>query len=72
MNFLRIIKKNFLFDGFSNKDINTLFDCMQGKIVKKSKGMLVAFEDSKIEDICIVLEGKLLAFVTKINGERLL
>ncbi|MFW5779913.1 MAG: Crp/Fnr family transcriptional regulator [Bacillota bacterium] len=70
MNFLRIIKKNCLFQGFRDKDINTLFDCMDGKIVKKSKGMLVAYEDSEIEELCIVLEGKLLQFVTKLNGKR--
>ena len=36
----------------------------------KSKGMLIAKEDSKAEEICIVLEGTLLKFITKLNGEK--
>ncbi|HHT83238.1 MAG: Crp/Fnr family transcriptional regulator [Christensenellales bacterium] len=70
MNFLKLIRKNCLFDDFSDKEINTLFDCMKGRIVMKSKGMLIAKEDSKAEEICIVLEGTLLKFITKLNGEK--
>lgn len=70
MNFLRLIRKNCLFNGFDDKEINGLFDCMQGKIVMKSKGVLIAKEDSQANELCIVLEGTLLMFVTKLNGQR--
>lgn len=70
MNFLKVIRKNCLFEDASDKEINTLFDCLQGRIVMKSKGMLVAKDDNVIEEVCIVLEGKLLEFATKLNGEK--
>lgn len=70
MDFLKVIRKNCLFEGASDSDINVLFDCMQGRIVMKSKGMLIAKDDNVIEDVCIVLEGKLLEFVTKLNGDK--
>lgn len=70
MNFLKLIKKNCLFSQFTDKEINGLFDCMQGRIVMKSKGMLIAKDDTPVEDLCIVLEGTVLQFLTKLNGEK--
>lgn len=70
MNFLKLIRKNCLFNGFDDKEINSLFDCMQGRIVMKSRGMLIAREESQATELCIVLEGTLLLFVTKLNGQR--
>lgn len=70
MNFLKLIKKNCLFSQFSDKEINNLFDCMQGRIVMKSKGMLIAKDDTPTEDVCIILEGTALSFLTKLNGEK--
>lgn len=70
MNFLKLIKKNCLFSQFSDKEINSLFDCMQGRIVMKSKGMLIAKDDAPVEELCIVLEGTALEFLTKLNGEK--
>lgn len=70
MNFLRLIRKNCLFNGFDDNEINNLFDCMQGKIVMKSKGMLIAKEDTEVNQLCIILEGDLLLFITKLNGSK--
>ncbi|MDD4316107.1 MAG: Crp/Fnr family transcriptional regulator [Clostridia bacterium] len=70
MNFLKLIKKNVLFSDFSDKEINSLFDCMQGRIVMKSKGMLIAKDDAPVDDLCIILEGTALEFLTKLNGEK--
>lgn len=70
MNFLKLIKKNCLFKDFNDKEINSLFDCMKGRIVMKSKGMLVAKEESEAEELGIILQGELLMFVTKLNGTK--
>ncbi len=70
MNFLRLIRQNCLFKDFNDSEINNLFDCMKGRIIMKSKGMLVAKEESKVSEICIILKGSLLKFITKLNGQK--
>lgn len=70
MNFIRLIKKNCLFRDFNDEEINSLFDCMKGRIIMKSKGMLVAKEDSSINELCIILKGEVLMFITKLNGKK--
>ncbi len=70
MNFFRLIKKNCLFSGFNDEEINGLFDCMKGRIIMRSKGMLVAKEATVADEVCIILKGEVLMFVTKLNGKK--
>lgn len=71
MNFLKQIRKNFLFQNFSDEEINQLFDCLKGQIILKSKGMLVAKKDTPINNFCIILKGTLLKFSVKPNGSKI-
>lgn len=70
MNIIRLIKKNRLFTDFDDKEINAIFDCLKGRIVKYSLGTVIAQEGSQIEEIGILLDGTLLKFITKPDGER--
>lgn len=70
MNFIKLIRKSALFTDLSDREINTLFDCLKGRIVMKSKGMLVAKAEDEMTDACIVLDGSLLEFSTNMDGTR--
>lgn len=70
MRIIKQIKKCALFDGFTDAEINKLFDCMKARIVKYSRGKLVAKDNTEIKEICILLEGNLVEFTAKNNGKR--
>lgn len=70
MNIIKLIRNNALFKNFDDKEVNAIFDCLKGRILKCSRGKIVAAEDSPAEEIGIVLEGTLLKFVTKSDGSR--
>lgn len=70
MNIFKQIKKNCLFQNFNDAEINKLFDCLSARMVKYSRGQLVAKENTEITELCILLEGNLVEFVTKNNGSR--
>lgn len=70
MKIIKQIKKCPLFDDFTEAEINEAFDYLKARIVKYSRGQLVAKENDIPEEICILLEGNLVEFVTKSNGKR--
>lgn len=70
MNIFKQLKKCELFNDFDDADINKLFDSVQARIVKYRRGQLVAKENTEINELCILLEGNLLEYVEKSNGER--
>lgn len=70
MNILKLIKKCPIFDNFDDKEINSIFDCLKGRIYKCSRGALIAKEGADIEEIGIVLTGTLLKFTTRTDGSR--
>lgn len=70
MRIIKQIKKCALFDGFTDTEINRLFDCIKARIVKYSRGQLVAKDNTEMNEICVLLEGNLVEFVTKNNGKR--
>lgn len=70
MRIIKQIKKCSLFDGFTDAEINEAFDYLQARIVKYSRGQLVAKENDLPEEICILLEGNLVEFTTKNSGKR--
>lgn len=70
MKIIKQIKKCALFDGFTDAEINKLFDCLKARIVKYSRGQLIAKSNTEVHEICILLEGNLLEFITKNNAKR--
>ncbi|NLL55831.1 MAG: Crp/Fnr family transcriptional regulator [Clostridiales bacterium] len=70
MKIFKQLKKCPLFSDFDNEQINKLFDIVDARIVKYSRGQLVAKEDTKINELCILLRGNLLEFKVKPNGEK--
>lgn len=70
MNIFKQLKKCELFRDFADNEINKLFDSIEAHIVKYSKGQLVAKENTEINELCILLEGNLIEYVNKPNGER--
>lgn len=70
MNIFRLLKKNRLFENFEDKDINKMFDCLKGRIVKYQKGIVIANQGDKITEIGILLEGYLAKFIQKPNKTK--
>lgn len=70
MNFFKLLRKNSVFAEFSDKEINALFDCLKGRIVLHSRGVLIAKEESEVTEACILLDGTLLEFSTTLDGRR--
>lgn len=70
MNIFKQLKKCELFNDFADNDINKLFDSVEARIVKYSRGQLVAKENTEISELCILLEGNLVEYINKPNGER--
>lgn len=70
MNFIKMIRKNELFQDFDDKEINRLFDSLKGRLVMKSKGMLIAKDDDIVTEFCIVLEGSIIEFNTRLDGTK--
>lgn len=70
MNIFRQLKKCPLFLNFDDTEINTLFDHLDARIVKYSRGQLVAKENTEINELCILLDGNLIEYTVKPNGER--
>ena len=67
MKFFRQLKNCDLFCGFSDADINKLFDAVEAKIVKYSRGQLIAKSGDKVAEIGVILDGNLIAYLMKNN-----
>lgn len=68
MNFLKLIKKNRLFGGFEEEEINAIFDCLKGRIVRYGKGAVIAETGKLVEEIGILLEGSAITFERTAKG----
>ena len=69
MKIIKQIKKCELFDGFTEGEINKLFDTVSARIVKYSRGQLIAKENDVLSEVCILLEGNLIAYDAKNSGK---
>ena len=70
MNVFKLFRKNKLFANLDDKEINAIFDCLKGRIVKPVRGKVLCKEGDPVEEIGIIREGTCLKFITKSNGER--
>lgn len=70
MKIFKQLKKCELFANFEDAEINKLFDVIEARIVKYSRGQLVAKENTEINELCILLNGNLLEYIVKPSGER--
>jgi CRP-like cAMP-binding protein len=70
MNIFKQLKKCVLFENFEDNEINKIFDSIEARIVKYGRGQLVAKENTEINELCILLEGNLVEFTKKSNGDR--
>lgn len=70
MDIFTLIKSNVLFSNFNNDEINAIFDCLKGKMKKLTAGTIVSQKGDKIDNISIILKGKVIKFRTKENGEN--
>ena len=68
MKLFKQLKNCDLFEGFSDADINKLFDVIEARIVKYSRGQLVAKIGDPVTDVCVILDGNLIAYTLK-NGK---
>ncbi|MBR2349142.1 MAG: Crp/Fnr family transcriptional regulator [Clostridia bacterium] len=69
MNIFKLLKKNKLFYNFEDKEINKIFDCLNGHINKYSRGRVVAEIGAPVTEIGIILTGAAVKFIQKPNGE---
>lgn len=58
-NYISVLKNNPLFRGISPTEIEALLDCMQAGIKRYSKGEYVFRQGDKMEQLTILLEGRL-------------
>lgn len=71
MKFFKQLKNCDLFEGFSDADINKLFDVIDAKIVKYSRGQLIVKAGEPVTDLFIILDGNLVAYNNKNNKPEL-
>lgn len=67
MKFFKQLRNCDLFEGFSDGDINKLFDAVEAKIVKYSRGQLIAKNGDDVKELCVILDGNLIGYITKGN-----
>lgn len=70
MKFFKQIKKNPLFFNLTDKEIENLFDYITARVEKRLSRDIILRPDDEINDVCIILEGNLVEFTIKQNGER--
>jgi CRP-like cAMP-binding protein len=70
MNIIKLIKNNQLFNNFEDSEINSIFDCLKGRILKCSRGRILYTQDDEVNEIGIVLQGTAAKFVTKDGGKK--
>lgn len=70
MKIFKQLKKCELFQDFTDSELNKIFDTVEARIVKYSRGQLVAKENTEISELCILLDGNLVEYINKSNGER--
>lgn len=70
MNIIKLIKNNILFGNFEDSEVNSIFDCLKGRILKCSRGKILYEQGEEVSEIGIMLEGSAVKFITKENGSK--
>ncbi len=70
MRFFRQLRKNALFNGFSDAEIEDIFECLDAEVVKYSERDIVFRPGDELKGVYIILEGDLVEFVIGKNGVR--
>lgn len=70
MNIIKKLKNCILFFDMSDEEINQVFETVDARIVKFSRSQLIAKDNTFIDEICILLDGNILEYITKPNGTR--
>lgn len=70
MKFFKQIKKNPIFSSLEDKEIESLFDCLSARIEKVAPRDIILRPGEVVDYICIILEGNLVEFNVKPNGEK--
>lgn len=70
MKIIKLIKNNELFSNFEDSEVNSIFDCLNGRILKCSRGRIVYAQDDEVSEIGIVLQGNAAKFITREDGRK--
>lgn len=68
MNIYNSLKKNRLFQGMGEKEIETLFVCLQPRLQKFQKQETLVWHDTQVKDLGILLAGKARSTKTNLQG----
>lgn len=63
-----ILKKNILFRGLTDDEIDRMINYLNGKVVQIPKGNILKNEGDMMENICVVLSGDIYAQRVDENG----
>ena len=69
-NNIEILKNNILFKNFDNSSIESLLTCLSAKKYKYDKNYFIINAGDKINNIGIIIEGKVAVIKEDINGNR--
>lgn len=70
MKIFKQLRKCKLFEGFTDAEVNGLFDSLKARIVRYSRGQLVAKDNTEMNEIAVILEGNLVEFSVGANKKR--
>lgn len=56
-----ILKKNILFRGLTDDEIDRMINYLNGKVIQIPKGNILKNEGDMMENICVVLSGDIYA-----------
>lgn len=68
--YIEILKRTQLFSGVSDTEISTMLNCLQAKLLTFQKGNYVFKEGEHIDNITVLVEGKLLVQHIDFWGNR--
>jgi CRP-like cAMP-binding protein len=70
MNIIKLLRKNKFFFNFEDSELNSIFDSIKGRIVKFSRGQIVAKQGTVAEEIGVLLSGTILKYITRADLTR--
>lgn len=68
--YIEILRRTKLFSGVSDTEITAMLDCLQAKLLTFQKGEYVFREGEHIDNICVLVKGKLLVQRDDFWGNR--
>ena len=66
------LRRNKLFESFSDDELDLLFDALEAKMVIYDAQQMLIRQNEPIDSICIVIKGDFVEFETKKNGENII